>query len=167
MYRKSFSILVILLMLTACGSPAAPASAKISVENAWARPAAVGAMSGMSSTPDMQSMPGMSSSDTTSAAYFQIVNTGSQADALIGASSSVASKVEMHETRIVGDVAEMVPIPRVDVPAHGQVEFKPGGYHVMLEGLTQDLKEGQTITLTLQFENSGAITLDVPIRPEN
>jgi copper(I)-binding protein len=164
MYRKLFSLLVILLMLTGCGSPAALASPKISVENAWARPATIGSISG---TPGMEGMPGMSGSETSSAAYFVIVNAGSQADALIGATSGVASSAEMHETRVVGDVAGMVPVPRVDVPASGRVEFKPGGYHMMLVGLTQDLKVGETFKLTLQFEKSGAITLDVPIRPEN
>ncbi len=59
------------------------------------------------------------------------------------------------------------PIPRLDIPGVGRIEFKPGGYHMMLVGLTQDLKAGGTFKLTLQFEKSGAITLDVPIRTEN
>ena len=67
---------------------------------------------------------------------------GSEADALIGATSEVASNTELHETQIVNDVAEMSPVPRVDVPARGRIEFKPGGYHVMLVGLTQDLSRG-------------------------
>jgi copper(I)-binding protein len=164
-------------LLTACAA-AAPAGPKISIENAWARPAIVGSMGatptmqGMkgasgSATPAVQGMPGMAGGGTTSAAYFVISNHGSEADTLVGASSGVASKAEMHETRIVNDVAQMVPIPSLDVPAGGRVEFKPGGYHLMLEGLNQDLKVGETIQLTLQFEKSGAITLDVPIQAGN
>jgi copper(I)-binding protein len=163
MIRTLLGLLITLSLLTACAA-SAPADPKISVENAWARPALVGSMS---ATPEMQGMPGMSGSGTTSAAYFVIVNQGSEADVLIGATSGVAGKAELHETRIVGDVAEMVPVPRVDVPARGRIEFKPGGYHVMLEGLTQDLKVGETLKLTLQFAKSGAITLDVPIRLGN
>ncbi len=66
MYRKLLSFLVPLLMLTACAAPT-PAGPKISVESAWARPAIMGSMS---STPEMQGMPGMSGNDTGSAGLF-------------------------------------------------------------------------------------------------
>lgn len=179
MYRKLFSILVVLLFLTACATPAT-AGPKIHVESAWARPTDASSMAGASGTAGMQDMtggetsdtqgmtemPGMSGSGTNSAAYFIIVNDGSEADSLIGITSEVANSAEMHETRIENDVAQMVPISRVDVPANGSIEFKPGGYHVMLVGLTQDLKVGDTLNLTLQFEKSGEVALDVPIRQE-
>ena len=182
MYRKVFSFLAVLLSLTACAAPAA-AGPKIHVESAWARPASASSMtdesgtsrmqdmSGMSGneTPETQSMnnmPGMSMSGTNSAAYFVIVNDGDEADTLIGVASGVASSTEMHETRVENDVAQMVPVSRVEVPAHGSIEFKPGGYHVMLVGLKQDLKVGDTLKLTLQFEKSGEIALDVPVRQE-
>ena len=168
MYRKIFSILVALSVLSACAT-SAPAGPKVRVENAWARPAAASSMnegSGTAGMQDMSGMSGMSGSETSSAVYFVIVNEGGEADTLIGATTDVANQAEMHETQIVGDVAEMAPVPRVDIPAHGRIEFKPGGYHVMLVGLTRDLKEGETLKLTLQFEKSGAITLDVPIQQE-
>jgi copper(I)-binding protein len=161
MYRLlSFSI--ILLMLTGCAMPTSTGP-KIRVENAWARPTAASSMEGMTATPEM---PGMAASGATSAAYFVIVNEGDEADALIGANAEVASTAELHETRIEGNVAKMVPVTRVEIPAHGRVEFKPGSYHVMLVGLKRDLKAGETLKLTLQFEKSGALTLDAPIRQE-
>ena len=175
MYRKLFSFLAALLILTACASPAA-SGPKIHVEGAWARPADGGMsemqdISGMSGneTPeaqDMSDMSGMSMSGTNSAAYFVIMNDGDEPDALIGAKSEVANSTEMHETRIENDVAQMVPVSRVEIPAHGSIEFKPGDYHVMLVGLTQDLKVGDTFKLTLQFEKSGEVTLEVPIQQE-
>ena len=77
MYRRVFfSLLVVPLVLSACASPAAPGP-RISVENAWARPAATGPMSAMSGTPEMPGMAGMSGSETNSAVYFVIVNEGS------------------------------------------------------------------------------------------
>jgi copper(I)-binding protein len=163
MIRRLLELSIILSLLTACPA-AALAGPKISVENAWARPAIVGSMR---ATPKMQGMSEMSGSGTTSAAYFVILNQGSEADTLIGAASGIASKTELHETRFVGDLAEMVPVSQLDVPAGGRIEFKPGGYHVMLEGLKQDLKVGETIKLTLQFAKSGAISLDVPIQMGN
>jgi periplasmic copper chaperone A len=163
MVRILFSFLVTLVMLTACATPE-PAGPKVHVENAWARPTM--AASSMDEATAMPAMAGMPESGPSSAAYFVIINEGNEADTLIGTSTNVAKAAEMHETRIKNDVAEMDPVARVDIPAHGRIEFKPGGYHVMLVGLTQELKVGETLKLTFQFEKSGAVTLDVPIQQE-
>ena len=58
---------------------------------------------------------------------------------------------------------EMIKQESVVLPADGEVEFKPGSYHVMLIGLKQDLKAGDEITLTLHFKNHEDITLTVPV----
>jgi copper(I)-binding protein len=58
----------------------------------------------------------------------------------------------------------MRPIPRLPVPAGGSVEMKPGGYHVMLLGLTRDLKLGDTVDVTLTFEQAGVMTIEAPVR---
>jgi len=43
-------------------------------------------------------------------------------------------------------------VPAVELPAGKTVELKPGGYHVMLMDLKQQVKEGDTVPLTLVFE---------------
>jgi copper(I)-binding protein len=172
MVRKLFGFLSMFFVLAACATPVPAATSGVHVENAWALPAAASPMSDVTGTPDMQSMSGManmsgmSGSDTTGAVYFVIVNDNAEADTLIGAVTDVASQAGMHETRMNGDVAEMVLVTRVDIPAHGRFEFKPGDYHLMLEGLKRDLKVGETFKLTLNFEKSGSITIDVPVRME-
>jgi len=52
----------------------------------------------------------------------------------------------------------------VPAPAQQEVIFKPGGLHVMLFNLKQDLKVGDTITLTLNFKEVGDVVIDVPVR---
>ncbi len=166
MIWKLFGLLTGLFLLAACTAQA-DASPKIHVDQAWARPAVVmDPMSTASKTPDTQAMAGMTKNTMSSAAYFVIVNDGGGTDTLTGVTSPAASQASVHETQYKGDVAQMVPIPSLEIPAHGQVEFKPGSYHVMLEGLTQDLKEGDTIKITLQFQKSGPVTLDLPIRQQ-
>ncbi|MEA4909064.1 MAG: copper chaperone PCu(A)C [Chloroflexi bacterium] len=180
MTRFFVSITTVVLLLTACSAPT-PAAPQIHVEDAWARPAAAAPMEAASQMPGMESMPGMAESETpgempamdgmpsgeaTSAAYFVIVNDGGESDTLVGVSSQVANDVSMHETRVENDVAQMLPVASLEIPAHERLEFQPGGYHVMLVGLTQDLNEGDNIQITLQFEKSGALTIDVPIRQE-
>ena len=52
----------------------------------------------------------------------------------------------------------------VAVPAGGEVAFKPGGYHVMIMGLKQDMVAGKTIKVTLKFQSGKELTLDVPVK---
>jgi copper(I)-binding protein len=100
------------------------------------------------------------------AAYMVIRNTGGADDALIGAASDVADMVELHETTMEGSMAGMHPVEAIPVPAGGSVSLEPGGYHVMLIGLKEELQVGQTITLTLTFEKAGQITVQAEVREE-
>ena len=126
------------LLLSACG-----AKEGIEVRNAWAR----------TSTQGMNS-----------AVYFVIQNHNAEADELIGAASSVADAVEIHESKMEGDVMMMNRVESVALEPSTKVEFKPGGYHVMLIGLKQDLKAGDEIEFTLQFKNSPDITMKATVK---
>jgi protein SCO1/2 len=99
----------------------------------------------------------------TTAVYLKITNTGAQSDALIGAQSAIAQFGEIHETRVEGGIMRMQPAARVEVKPGQSVEFKPGGYHIMLVGLTRDAMVGQRIPVTLQFERAGRVTFDIPV----
>ena len=50
------------------------------------------------------------------------------------------------------------------IPAGGVAQLRPGGLHVMLIGLTQDLEADTTIALTLTFDDGTVMELDVPVR---
>jgi hypothetical protein len=58
---------------------------------------------------------------------------------------------------------EMIQQESIALPADGEVELKPGSYHVMLIGLKQDLKAGDEFSLTLHFTNHEDITLTIPV----
>lgn len=99
-----------------------------------------------------------------SAVYFVIQNHNAEADELIGAASSVADAVEIHESKLEGDVMMMNRVDSVALEPSTKVEFKPGGYHVMLIGLKQDLKAGDEIEFTLQFKNSPDIIMKATVK---
>ena len=99
------------------------------------------------------------------AAYLRIVNAGARDDRLVGVSSPVAGRVELHTHTMANGVMRMRKIDGVPVPAKRSVELKPGGHHVMLMGLVGPLKQGSTFPLTLVFESSRTITVPVPVRP--
>lgn len=100
-----------------------------------------------------------------SAAYMKVMNHGDAADRLVDAKSDVARKTELHTHIMEGNVAKMRRVEGgVEVPAKGDVEFKPGGLHVMLIGLKSKLAEGDSFPLTLVFEKKGEVVVDVKVQ---
>lgn len=96
--------------------------------------------------------------------YFTVKNSGAADDRLVAVSSPVAKEGQIHEMAMVGDVMNMQQLSDgLAIPAGETVELKPGGYHLMLMGLSEQLVEGETIPLTLTFETAGEITIDLPI----
>ncbi|WP_426234528.1 copper chaperone PCu(A)C [Pseudomonas sp. TWP3-2] len=73
---------------------------------------------------------------------------------LLSVASPAAKDVQIHEMSMKNDVMSMGPVKSVELPAGKTVNFDPNGYHVMLMGLTAQLKEGETVPLTLTVENA-------------
>jgi len=100
-------------------------------------------------------------------AYMQL--SSPQTARLVEVRSPVAGMVELHETRMENDVMRMRAVRGIDVPAGGIAELKPGGYHVMLMGLKRQIKEGETVPLTLVFEGAdgkrSSVEVKAPVRP--
>ncbi len=99
-----------------------------------------------------------------SAAYLTITNNGTEAVSLIGAETSIANAVELHETTVdANDIARMDRVMEINIPAGESVNLSPGGLHIMLIDLNDHLHEGETITLMLVFADGTEITVDVPV----
>ncbi len=91
--------------------------------------------------------------------YLTITNEGDQPDRLVSVSSPIADHGEIHEMS-VDDKGVMTMRPVADgleIPAHGTVELKPGGYHLMFMELKERPKEGETFDATLGFEKAGSL----------
>lgn len=97
-------------------------------------------------------------------AFMLVKNTNDKADMLLSASAEVAEDVQIHQTSMSNGVMSMAEVYGVEVPANGQAELKPGGYHVMLIGLKQELRDGETITLRLNFQNAGEVVVQAAVR---
>lgn len=98
-------------------------------------------------------------------AYVTIENKGSTADKLVGASSPVAKKVELHTMAMDGNVMKMREVPSIELKPGTRLEMKPGqGFHVMLMGLQQPLKAGDKFPLTLVFEKAGKTEVSVVVQ---
>ena len=83
---------------------------------------------------------------------------------IVAASSPVAGAVEVHEMAMDGNVMKMRAVTAMDLPAGKAVELKPGGYHLMLLDLKQELKPGETVPVTLVVEGAGGKRENVEIK---
>ncbi|SDU06263.1 hypothetical protein SAMN05216296_1558 [Pseudomonas pohangensis] len=100
------------------------------------------------------------------AAYMVIHNEGTDADALVSASTPIADKAELHTHVMSGEVMKMQQVESVAIPAGGEARFAPGGNHVMLFGLKKPLVAGESFPLTLVFEKAGAVDVEVKIEQD-
>jgi copper(I)-binding protein len=148
---KRWTIVAVLLLLSAAGCVALPAATSpaagpgITVKGAFARPSP--------------------SAGGTGGVFLTITNNSGAADRLVGASTPAAKMVEIHETIDDNGVMKMRPVAGgFEIPAGGELELKPGGKHLMLMGLTQPLTEGGEVEVTLKFEKAGDVTVKAPVK---
>jgi copper(I)-binding protein len=145
MSRLATLALAIISVIAMVGLAGCGSGGSITVTDAWARPSM-----------------GM---DRAGAAYMVIENTGEEGDVLLGAASPAAATVEVHETVAGGDgTMSMQPIGSLDIAPGDTVSLEPGGYHIMLIELTDELVVGDTIEITLTFETAGEVKVSAEVR---
>lgn len=139
-------ILALLPALLAAPFPAVAQEARagdLAVERPWTRATGQGA---------------------TGAGFLSISNRGAAADRLLSASSPAARAMELHSMVRDGEVMRMRPVEAIDVPAGQTVTLRPGGLHFMLIGLSQPLREGETVPVVLRFERAGTVQVALSVQ---
>lgn len=137
---KKFLFAFLALLLASCQTAT---TKSVSISAVWARPGLAGG---------------------NSAVYFTIEVHGYD-DVLLSASGDVAEAVELHQTNMDDGQMHMqhmehgIPLPNGQI-----VQLEPGGLHIMLIGLKQDLKVGDTFDLTLDFEKGEDLTITVTVQ---
>lgn len=101
---------------------------------------------------------------TNSAAFMVIKNAHNKDIKLLAAGSEIAARVELHQHVMEEGLMKMRQVEEIIIKAGGSVTLQPGGYHVMFLNLKQPLKEGQSVTLSLSFDNGQQLTFDAPVK---
>ncbi|HIP53735.1 MAG TPA: copper chaperone PCu(A)C [Chromatiales bacterium] len=99
-----------------------------------------------------------------SASFLTLTNNGEKAHALVAAKSPVSKVVELHTHTMEGGMMRMRRVEKIDLPAGQATKLQPGGLHIMLIGLHQQLKEGDKVPLTLVFEDGSETDVTAPVR---
>lgn len=97
-------------------------------------------------------------------AFMTLINHSSMDYSLTGVGFDGASSVEIHETSMSDGRMRMRMVDRVDIPANGSAELKPGGYHIMLIGLEKNLEPGSEQALVLSFSDGSKKTIKAKVR---
>jgi copper(I)-binding protein len=139
---RNIFIAAALLCLPSLAEAASPPA--IAASNAWAR-ASIGA-------------------STMGAAYLTLTDNGAP-DSLTGVTTPVAASASLHQTTTEGGIKRMRPVPVLPLAPGKSVTFAPGGYHIMLMGLTHKLKAGEQFPLTLTFTHAPPVTVQVQVTP--
>jgi periplasmic copper chaperone A len=145
----SFRIVQVAQMGGAMAAPAASAPVKagdLTIETPWLR-----------ATPNGAKVAG---------GYVRITNTGSTPDTLTGATVPFAKSGDIHAMSMEGGVMKMAPVSGgLTIKPGETVELKPGGYHLMFEGLTGAPKVGETVSGTLTFARAGTVPVTFSVAP--
>ncbi len=124
---------------------AAAAGPAIQVSQAWSRPTAPGAPTGV--------------------IYLTLANPGGAPDRLTGGSTPVAARMELHRSSMTGGIMSMDAVPGgLEIMAHGHAALAPSGYHFMLVGLKSGLNAGAHFGATLNFAHSPPAKIEVTVR---
>jgi copper(I)-binding protein len=96
------------------------------------------------------------------AGYLTLRNSSDRLVTVIGASSTAAGSVEIHDVSVTNGVARMRKLETLSIPAGSEVRFAPGGYHMMINGLKNRLVAGQVFPVKLHF--ASGLSIDVAMR---
>ncbi len=135
--KKALIVLAVFFLV----APLAWSKGEISVKDPWVR----------------QNPPGAS----VTAAYMVIENPVAAGDELLEVSCSCSASSSLHVTEMREDSMAMKKVASIEIPAGKSVALSPGGYHVMLEGLSGDIKE--SVILELKFRSGARISVTAPV----
>ena len=130
-------------LLFALALAASPALAQVSIDQPWMRATAPGAK--------------------VAGGFMTVYNKGAAPDRLVAASSPLAERVELHVHINDGGVLKMRQVPAIEVPANGRFELKPGGTHLMFMNVKREIKQGESVPVTLKFEKAGELQAEYAV----
>lgn len=102
----------------------------------------------------------------TGAVYLTLLNMSGDDDLLMAVDSDAARTTALHESKVEGDIAKMVPVPGgLNLPSHGEVVMQPGGIHIMMTELSGVLEPGSMLPVKMIFRDAGMLDFEVPVLP--
>lgn len=142
-FRTPWSLVGACTMLLAVRAPLA-AQSSVTATDPWVREAAAGR--------------------PTTGMFVKLTNASGTTRKVLFGKADVGDTLELHEMKRDNGMMRMSPVPEIVVPANGEVDLRPGGYHLMLFGLKKALVPGDTVRVTLTLDDGSEVKLVAPVR---
>lgn len=95
---------------------------------------------------------------------FMVIKNNGDKDVKVLKADNPASKVtELHTHLNEGGVMKMRPVAAIDIKAKSEAVLQPGGLHVMLINMNAPLKEGDSVPITLTFDDGSSKKVDAKV----
>ena len=143
MKMKKLSILVALIAWFASHNLAMSEDTSVIIDGAWSRASIL--------------------ADRPGAAYMAITNNGDTLTTITSVKSEIAGKTEIHKSETKNGIATMTPSGAIDINPKEAVVLEPGGLHIMLMKLSEKLNEGDRFSITLVFDQTTEVRVEVPV----
>jgi copper(I)-binding protein len=98
------------------------------------------------------------------AGYFTLTNATAAPEKLVGAASPACGTLMLHKSVSRNGEESMIMVPAVAIPAHGKVQFAPGGYHLMCMSPGPAMTPGKSVPVTLRLANGETLSASFPVR---
>jgi copper(I)-binding protein len=98
------------------------------------------------------------------AAYMMLSVEGTESDRLMAVATPAAKHAALHTHVMEDGVMKMRPVDAIEVAPGSPTVLQPGGLHIMLMDLAAPLKEGDTVKMTLTFENAGSVEIEAVVQ---
>lgn len=138
------ALVALLLLFTGVGNALADDSQELVIQNAWIR----------------EAPPGVSSL----AGYLELTNNSRETVVLQTVTSEIFERVELHRTRIEGDMARMEHKSELTLSPGQTVRFKPGDYHLMMFNPSRPLRAGDKVRLNFLFKDLPTREVEASVR---
>ena len=134
---------VLTVLALSVATPVLADDSPIVASDAWARPTLKGTRTGV--------------------VYLMLSNHGATSDRLVGVSTPVAERADVHEDVTTNGVMSMASVPALDLPAGASTAIEPGRYHIMLIGIKAQLAAGESFPITLTFSSAPPLEVSVAV----
>jgi copper(I)-binding protein len=160
-HSRAFSVLALAVMISISAVASSSLASGTKVYDSDIPGVATAGTIFMSRAWTRQSPPGASAGT----AYLRIKNNGDKIDRLIGGIVDYAERIEIHQMSMDDGVATMRKLDGIEIGSGETLVFEPGSYHLMIIGMDDGPVAGDTIKMSLGFEDAGLVHILMPVAP--
>ena len=98
------------------------------------------------------------------AGYMQLTNTGHEPLQVVAVHCEFARHCHLHQVTHDQGIVRMKSVSEIDVLPKTTVKLEPGGYHVMVMGITEEFRHAEIMPVELETQAGVRVRVELQIR---